>query len=137
MCCWTMPCFQTAVRFGSQYVFLFFDLIRSISQDQWGSSLVYALFQCCCVGAKSRIELIAWLDIWIKTIIEKGLRIKIVKTKYLCYNFSGVLNAEGVDIIIWDQFLFPKEISKYLGSMMHKGRVEVNIIHRINACWLN
>ncbi|KAE8681311.1 Detected protein of unknown function [Hibiscus syriacus] len=73
-----------------------------------------------------------------KTALEdKGLRINIEKTEYLCSNFNGNQNDEDVEVCIEGHVLPSKDCFKYLGSMIHKdGGVDDDVTHRIKAGWL-
>ncbi|KAE8683159.1 Adenine/guanine permease AZG1 [Hibiscus syriacus] len=70
--------------------------------------------------AETKTELNSRLATWKTALEEKGLRINIEKTKYLCSNFSGNQNDEDVEVCIEGHVLPSKDCFKYLGSMIYK-----------------
>ncbi|KAE8718525.1 Zinc finger family protein, putative isoform 1 [Hibiscus syriacus] len=87
--------------------------------------------------AETKTELNSRLATWKTALEEKGLRINIEKTKYLCSNFSGNQNDEDVEVCIEGHVLPSKDCFKYLGSMIHKdGGVDDDVTHRIKAGWI-
>ncbi|KAE8705793.1 NAC domain-containing protein 89 [Hibiscus syriacus] len=87
--------------------------------------------------AETKSELNSRLATWKTALEEKGLRINIEKTEYLCSNFSGNQNDENVEVCIEGHVLPSKDCFKYLGSMIHKdGGVDDDVTHRIKAEWL-
>ncbi|KAE8684196.1 myosin-J heavy chain-like isoform X2 [Hibiscus syriacus] len=83
--------------------------------------------------AETRTELNSRLATWKTALEEKGLRINIAKTDYLCSNFSGNQNDEDVEVCIEGHVLPSKDCFKYLGSMIHKdGGVDDDVTHQ---CW--
>ncbi|KAE8675269.1 HAD-superfamily hydrolase, subfamily IG, 5'-nucleotidase isoform 2 [Hibiscus syriacus] len=87
--------------------------------------------------AETKSELNSRLATWKTTLEEKGLRINIEKTEYLCSNFSRNQNDEDVEVCIEGHVLPSKDCFKYLGSMIHKdGGVDDDVTHRIKAGWL-
>ncbi|KAE8672438.1 tRNA (adenine(58)-N(1))-methyltransferase catalytic subunit TRMT61A [Hibiscus syriacus] len=84
--------------------------------------------------AKTKTELNSKLTTWKTTLEEKGLRINIEKTEYLCSNFSGNQNDEDVEVCIERHVLPSKDCFKYLRSMIHKdGGVDDDVTHRIKG----
>ncbi|KAE8705185.1 28 kDa ribonucleoprotein [Hibiscus syriacus] len=87
--------------------------------------------------AETKSELNSRLATWKIALEEKGLRINIEKTEYLCSNFNGNQNDEDVEVCIEGHVLPSKDCFKYLGSMIHKdGGVDDDVTHRIKAGWL-
>ncbi|KAE8676679.1 putative beta-D-xylosidase 2-like [Hibiscus syriacus] len=87
--------------------------------------------------AETKSELNSRLATWKTALEEKGLRVNIEKTEYLCSNFSGNQNDEDVEVCIEGHVLPSKDCFKYLGSMIHKdGGVDDDVTHRIKAGWL-
>ncbi|KAE8663451.1 hypothetical protein F3Y22_tig00112968pilonHSYRG00020 [Hibiscus syriacus] len=87
--------------------------------------------------AETKFELNSRLATWKTALEEKGLRINIGKTEYLCSNFSGNQNGEDLEVCIEGHVLPSKYCFKYLGSMIHKdGGVDDDVSHRIKAGWL-
>ncbi|KAE8661215.1 Detected protein of unknown function [Hibiscus syriacus] len=70
--------------------------------------------------AETKTELNNRLATWKTALEEKGLRINIEKTEYLCSNFSGKQNDEDVEVFIEGHVLPSKDCFKYLGSMIYK-----------------
>ncbi|KAE8736173.1 putative Mechanosensitive ion channel domain-containing protein [Hibiscus syriacus] len=87
--------------------------------------------------AETRTELNSRLATWKTALEEKGLRINIAKTEYLCSNFSGNQNDDDVEVCIEGHVLPSNYCFKYLGSMIHKDRgVDDDVTYRIKAGWL-
>ncbi|KAE8674391.1 Potassium channel KAT3 [Hibiscus syriacus] len=87
--------------------------------------------------AETKTELNSRLATWKTALEEKGLRINMEKTKYLCTNFNGNQNEEDVEVCIEGHVLPSKDCFKYLGSMIHKdGGVDDDVTHRIKEGWL-
>ncbi|KAE8696948.1 Methylcrotonoyl-CoA carboxylase subunit alpha [Hibiscus syriacus] len=87
--------------------------------------------------AETKYELNSRLATWKTALEEKGLRINIDKTEYLCSNFSRDQNEDDVEVCIEGHVLPSKDCFKYLGSMIHKDRgVDDDVTHRIKAGWL-
>ncbi|KAE8658174.1 Zinc finger CCCH domain-containing protein 64 [Hibiscus syriacus] len=86
--------------------------------------------------AESKTELNSRLSTWKTALEEKGLRINIEKTEYLCSNFSGNQNDEDVEICIEGHVLPSKDCFKYLGYMIRKDGGVDEVSHRIKAGWL-
>ncbi|KAE8674435.1 Detected protein of unknown function [Hibiscus syriacus] len=82
--------------------------------------------------AETKNELSRRLTTWKTASEEKGLKINIEKTGYLCSNFSGNQNNEDVEVCIEGHVLPSNDCFKYLGSMIHKdGGVDDDVTHRI------
>ncbi|XP_074363685.1 uncharacterized protein LOC141704343 [Apium graveolens] len=68
---------------------------------------------------------------------SNGLRVSRSKTEYSWCNFSNLPNGEGVDVLMADQVLLPKDNFRYLGSVLHKeGGIDADVTHHIKSGWL-
>ncbi|KAE8680930.1 hypothetical protein F3Y22_tig00111358pilonHSYRG00037 [Hibiscus syriacus] len=70
--------------------------------------------------AETKTELNSRLATWKSALEEKGQKINIEKTEYLCSNFSGNQNDEDVEVCIEGYVLTSKDCFKYLKSKIHK-----------------
>ncbi|KAE8722033.1 Phosphoenolpyruvate/phosphate translocator 2 isoform 2 [Hibiscus syriacus] len=101
------------------------------------SPYIFALIMDDIFLAETKSELNSRLANWKTALEEKGLRINIDKTEYLCSNFSRDQNEDDVEVCIEGHVLPSKDCFKYLGSMIHKdGGVDDDVTHRIKAGWL-
>ncbi|GJR89387.1 retrovirus-related pol polyprotein LINE-1 [Tanacetum coccineum] len=75
------------------------------------------------------------LEQWRETLEDKGLRVSREKTEYLLCNFN--MNEddqnEEAKIRIGEHILESNESFRYLGSLIHKSKIEDDVTHRIQA----
>ncbi|XP_074362974.1 uncharacterized protein LOC141703327 [Apium graveolens] len=108
--------------------------LRSKVEVGWG----YTLFSDDLVIIKeTRVAVNVTLERWRYILDSNGLQVSLSKTKYLWCNFSNQPNDEGVDILMGDQVLPPKDNFRYLGSVLHKERgIYADVTHRMKSGWL-
>ncbi|GKC33314.1 hypothetical protein Tco_1040608 [Tanacetum coccineum] len=91
------------------------------------------------IFSKSPYGLNGRLEQWREVLVYKGLRVSKENTKYMrCdFNMNEKDQNEVAKIRIGEQILQPKESFRYLGFVIHKSRrIEDDVTHRIQACWL-
>ncbi|XP_074373850.1 uncharacterized protein LOC141714217 [Apium graveolens] len=85
---------------------------------------------------ETRVAVNVTLERWMYILESNGLRVNRSK-EYLWCNFSNQPNDVGVDVLMADQVLLPKDNFRYLGSVLHKeGGIDADVTHRIKSGWL-
>jgi hypothetical protein len=76
------------------------------------------------------------LELWRRTLEEKGFRLSRSKTEYMQCDFSATTQEEG-DVRLDGQVVPKKDTFRYLGSMLQKdGDIDEDLSHRIKVDWL-